>query len=170
MRVCADFHKLKADTVPMNYAMPHPQEALDKWASSIIFATLGILSGFHQISITERTNTRLLSGVQYIHNDAFEIKGCSGIFQKERHHAMGTLCGYGRCYVVYVNDTIIHYIPGGAQSAFGQSTSCPTQRLTTLALQRGVRVDVCPLSWDIFFPKTAYHPAQLNYNSTACPT
>ena len=47
---------------------------------------------------------------------------------------MGTLCGYGSCYIVYVNDTIIHYIPEGAQSAFGQSTSCPTQRLTTLWL------------------------------------
>lgn len=78
---------------------------------------------------------------------------------------MGTLCGYGSCYVVYVNDTIIHYIPGGAQSAFGQSTSCLTQRLTTLALQRGVQFDVCPLSRDILFPKTAYHPAQLNSKS-----
>ena len=64
MRVCVDFHKLKADTVPMNYAMPHPQEARDRWAGPIILATLGILSGFHHISITERTNTRLLSGVQ----------------------------------------------------------------------------------------------------------
>ena len=53
MRMCVNFHKLKADTLPMNHAIPQAQEALDSSTGSIIFSTLRILSGFDQISITE---------------------------------------------------------------------------------------------------------------------
>ena len=52
--MCVDFRKRNAHTIPINYPMPHPQEALDSFAGFTIFSTLDPVSGFHQISVSNQ--------------------------------------------------------------------------------------------------------------------
>ena len=51
--MCVDFRKLNSQTIPINFPMPHPQEALDSFARATVFSTLDLVSGFHQIPIAE---------------------------------------------------------------------------------------------------------------------
>ena len=53
LRMCVDFRKLNAQTIPINYPMPHPQDSLYNFSGSTIFSASDLVSGFNQISIKE---------------------------------------------------------------------------------------------------------------------
>ena len=111
LRMCVDFRKLNAQTIPINYPMPHPQESLDSFAGAKIFSTLDLVSGFHQISIMEsdryKTAFRGTKGLYEYTVMPLGLVNAPAIFQRAMHAALGPLCGPGGCCVVYLDDIII---------------------------------------------------------------
>ena len=111
LRMCVDFRKLNAQTVPINYPMPHPQESLDSFAGAKVFSTLDLVSGFHQISIVEsdryKTAFRGTKGLYEYTVMPMGLVNAPAIFQRAMHEALGPLCGFGGCCVVYLDDIII---------------------------------------------------------------
>ena len=112
LHMCVDFRKLSAQTVPINYPMPHPQESLDNFSGSKISSTLHLVSGFHQISIQEedrhKTDFRGTTGLYEYTVMPLGLVNAPAIFQQAMHHALGPLCGVNGCCVVYIDDIIIH--------------------------------------------------------------
>ena len=110
--MCVDFRKLNAQTIPINYPMPHPQESLDNFAGSKLLSTLDLVSGFHQTSIREedrhKTAFRGTKGLYEYTVMPLGLVNAPAIFQKAMHHALGDLCGHNGCCVVYLDDIIVH--------------------------------------------------------------
>jgi hypothetical protein len=50
-RVCIDYRKLNAITVPDHFAMPRIQDNLDSLSGSVFFTTLDLFSGYFQTFI-----------------------------------------------------------------------------------------------------------------------
>jgi len=108
-RLCVDFRKLNALTVPDVYALPDIWEIFDCLGGAIIFTTLDLFAGYHQILMDEESvnltcfTTKFGNFVYKVM--PFGLTGAPATFQREMNRILFDLLG--KCVFVFLDDILI---------------------------------------------------------------
>ena len=110
LRLCVDFRKLNAKTIPDSYRIPTIEELIDTLEGASWFATLDLSSGYHQVEIEHdhRPRTAFTAGpcgfFQWTRMP-FGLKNAPALFQRLMERVLSTL--HMRSCLVYLDDIIV---------------------------------------------------------------
>ena len=60
-RLCIDYRELNKQTIKDKYPLPNMNDIFDRLGGSLIFSTLDLKAGYHQIPLNESSKKKLLS-------------------------------------------------------------------------------------------------------------
>ena len=104
-RLCSDYRKLNAMTVPDSYSLPNIDEIFDSLGGATIFSTLDLFSGYHQIKMDEDSidltcfTTKFGNFVYKVM--PFGLTGAPATFQREMNRILFDLLG--KCVFVFID-------------------------------------------------------------------
>jgi len=108
-RLCTDYGKLNSMTVPDSYSLPNIDESFSSLGGAIIFSTLDLFSGYHQIRIAEDsidlTSFTIKYGNFMYKVIPFGLTGAPATFQREMNRILFDLLG--KCVFVFLYDILI---------------------------------------------------------------
>jgi len=108
-RLCSDYRKVNDLTVPDVYSLPNIEEIFDSLAGAIIFSTLDLFSGYHQILMAEDSiditgfTTKFGNFVYKVM--PFGLTGAPATFQREMNSILIELLG--KSVFVFLDDILI---------------------------------------------------------------
>ncbi|KAK3880561.1 hypothetical protein Pcinc_014957 [Petrolisthes cinctipes] len=106
-RMCVDYRRVNAVTVPDSYPLPHMDDIIDDLGSARFISKLDLLQGYYQVPLTERaqpisafaTPTGLWEFVVL----PFGMRNAPGTFQRLMNHLTAELTGVR----VYLDDLVV---------------------------------------------------------------
>lgn len=108
-RLVIDYRKLNEKTINDKYPIPDITDILDKLGRACYFSTVDLVSGFHQIQLseedTEKTAFSVNSGKYEFTRMPFGLKNAPATFQRVMDCILRDLIGV--CCFVYMDDIII---------------------------------------------------------------
>ena len=108
-RLCSDYRKVNDLIVPNVYSLPNIEEIFDSLAGAIIFSTLDLFSGYHQILMAEDSiditgfTTKFANFVYKVM--LFGLTGTPATFQREMNSILIELLG--KSVFVFLDDILI---------------------------------------------------------------
>ena len=110
MRLCIDYRKLNAKTIPDAQPIPRIQDILDNLGGKRWFTTLDMSKAYHQGYIAERFRHMTAFStpwtlLEWIHIP-FGLKNCPPAFQRYINQVLGDL--KGTICEVYLDDILVH--------------------------------------------------------------
>ena len=105
-RLCSDYRKLNAITVPDSYSLPNIDEIFDSLGGAKIFSTLDLFSGYHQIRMDE-DSIGLTCFTTKFGNFVYNVMpfGLTGAPATQMNRILFDLLG--KCVFVFIDDILI---------------------------------------------------------------
>lgn len=140
VRIVIDYRKLNEKTIDDKYPIPLMEEVLDLALKSQYFTTLDLKSGFHQISMDEKSVEKTAFSTDKGHFEftrmPFGLKNAPATFQRAMNYVLTGLIG-NICYV-YLDDILIL---GTSLKAHLKNLSTVLKRLEDFNLK--IQLDKC---------------------------
>lgn len=110
MRMCVDYRKLNASTIPDKYPLPRIDDQIDRLQGDVFFSSIDLFSGYYQLPISDnatRTRTAFITpdGLYQFKRMPFGVSNGPANFAKMIATALGSLLFTVAC--AYLDDIII---------------------------------------------------------------
>ena len=110
-RICVDYRALNAVTQKDGHPLPRIEDSLDALAGAVIYSTLDMTSGYHQVEVAkeDRDKTAFVTGhghhLRYV-TMPFGLCNAPSTFQRLMERVLHGLIW--KCVVVYLDDVVIY--------------------------------------------------------------
>jgi transposase InsO family protein len=110
LRMVVDYRGVNKITERNQYPLPRIDDLLDQLNGARVFSSLDLMSGYHQVRITEedvpKTAFRTPQGLYQFRVLPFGLTNAPATFQKVMNDVLGSLVG--KCVVVYMDDILVY--------------------------------------------------------------
>ena len=108
VRICVDYRKLNAVTVPDAFPLPRIQDCLDAVTGACLFSTFDLTSGYHQVPVKESDKHKTAFVTKYglfeYQTMPFGLSNSAGTFQRVMEIALSGL-QWVTC-LIYIDDVV----------------------------------------------------------------
>lgn len=109
-RFCVDYRRLNAITVKDTYPLPLIEDIFDQVAGSMVYSTLDLKAGYHQLPVAEpdieKTAFRCHRGLFEFVKMPFGVCNGPSVFQRTMDRVLAGLVGV--CVFVYLDDIVVY--------------------------------------------------------------
>ena len=109
-RLCIDYRELNKQTIKDKYPLPNMNDIFDRLGGSLIFSTLDLKAGYHQIPLNELSKKKTTFITHYglfeYNKIPFGLTNAPAVFQRTMDYILHDFIG--ECVFVYIDDIIVY--------------------------------------------------------------